>query len=435
MKKIFQVISGLFSFETLFVLYLFAGEYKKEEIIKQYLNPSFDLTAILFVASLAVGLFLLFTYKFEITRQSYILLCVFLLFVCYTALSLSWSISSEYGATKTMYLGFLNFWNLIAAAIIIVPDPHRVRRLMFGVLLVSLIYAAISFTIIMRSGTEQKINFTSTDYSGIALVICAGISVLVCYMIDPSQKKFNRLSSFGLCCVYFIILLFVGHRGLLISTVFAMLALLFINPKDSTSAKNNIIIKKGYIIIMLVTVVGVVAILGLSGDEPVTVHRLLLLTDPGQHSSQFARLQYYKQAFHIWSENPVFGSGIGSFPITMGWGDIRGYPHNIILEILSELGLVGLLIFGLLLFFGVRMLLKNFVANSPLSFFVFLLFVTSFVEAFFSSDISDHRLLILSLGLMMFPHEKNQTSDVSQANVPILPGVRQVAQRTSYLAQ
>jgi hypothetical protein len=126
--------------------------------------------------------YLFFTNKLEITRQIFI----FILFTCYTWLSLSWSNSLEYGLTKTTYLGLLNFYNVIAAAIIIVSDQQRLRRLMFGLLLIPLIYVVVSCTIIMGQGPDEKVNFTGVDYSGIALVICAGISVLVCYMIDPS---------------------------------------------------------------------------------------------------------------------------------------------------------------------------------------------------------------------------------------------------------
>ena len=133
----------------------------------------------------------------------------------------------------------------------------------------------------------------------------------------------------------------------------------------------------------------------------------------------------------MWAQHPLFGSGIGSFPIIIGLGDIREYPHNVILEILAELGLVGLLIFGLLLFFGLRILVKNFFTNTPLTLFIFLLFTISFIESLFSSDISDHRLLILSLGLMMLPQKTKSIYDESQESSLILPEVSQVVLENS----
>jgi O-antigen ligase len=47
----------------------------------------------------------------------------------------------------------------------------------------------------------------------------------------------------------------------------------------------------------------------------------------------------YDKAFNMFLDNPIFGKGTGSF-------DRSGYyPHNIILEIASSWGLVGLGIF------------------------------------------------------------------------------------------
>jgi O-antigen ligase len=423
MDRIFQAISGIFSFETLFVLYLFAGQYKKDDIFKHYLNIP-DLTPVLFAASVALGLFILIVKKLEIKRQSFILLFTFLMFICYSGLSLSWSNGLEYGATKTMYLGFQNFWNLIAATIIIVPDQQRMRRLMFGLLLVSIYYAGMSLIFIMSSGSEGPIGVAGSNYDGVAFIICAGISVLICYIMDSSQNRIARVSSVVLCCIYFLILLFVGHRGYLISTVLAMVALVFLILNNQRSYKNNISISKNYIIFLILSLLSMIVILQLSGKEAITVSRLLLLSEPSQHSSSLTRLVYYKEAFRIWTQHPIFGSGIGSFPILIGLGNIREYPHNFILEILAELGLVGLLIYGLLLVLGVRMLLKNLYTNFPLTVFVFLLFMSSFTEALFSSDISDHRLLMLSLGLMMLPEKIDEVYDRPQAHGSILLEVK-----------
>ncbi|MCK8824329.1 O-antigen ligase family protein [Fuchsiella alkaliacetigena] len=54
-----------------------------------------------------------------------------------------------------------------------------------------------------------------------------------------------------------------------------------------------------------------------------------------------ARINFYFEALNMFLDKPVFGFGLGSF-INYGSSD---YPHNIILEILSELGFFGLLIY------------------------------------------------------------------------------------------
>jgi O-antigen ligase len=423
MNRMVQKISGLFSFETLFVLYLFAGQYKKDETLLHYFNPP-DLTPIMFAATAGVGLFIFCINKFEINKQALGLITIFLSFVCYAGISLSWSSSLDYGKTKIIYLGCQNLWNLVAAAIIIVPNRQRLNRLMFGILIMSLIYVVMSLAVIGRGGTEVAMDTNGVGYDGMSFVISSGIPVLVCYMIDYSRSRSDRTLSFGLCSFYFIILLFVGHRGFLVSSVIGMLFLLILSRYNPVSSQHKVMISKSHIIISIFILITAIGVLQFAGIEAATISRMEGLSSPTQDDSSSTRLVFYKEAFRIWTEHPIFGSGIGSFPVIMGIGDIRGYPHNFILEVLAELGLVGLLIFGFLLFSGVKLLLKNLFANSPQSFFVFLVFMTSFVEALISSDITDHRLMMLALGLTTFPQVKTLTSGIASTYVALSPEVR-----------
>jgi O-antigen ligase len=52
------------------------------------------------------------------------------------------------------------------------------------------------------------------------------------------------------------------------------------------------------------------------------------------------RIDLYREAFANFICNPIFGSGTGTFNYQK-----RNYPHNIILELLTETGLIGLILF------------------------------------------------------------------------------------------
>ena len=73
--------------------------------------------------------------------------------------------------------------------------------------------------------------------------------------------------------------------------------------------------------------------------------------DMGDSANTRVELIYFSIA-HIFSSVFVFlfGTGIGSFGYEWTGVDMRLYPHNIILEILFELGFIGLLIFGYILY-------------------------------------------------------------------------------------
>ena len=61
-----------------------------------------------------------------------------------------------------------------------------------------------------------------------------------------------------------------------------------------------------------------------------------------------ARVFMFAQAIDLWSQDIftiLFGGGIKSYPIFIGENNLGWYPHNIFLEILCELGIIGLFIF------------------------------------------------------------------------------------------
>lgn len=66
------------------------------------------------------------------------------------------------------------------------------------------------------------------------------------------------------------------------------------------------------------------------------------------------RLDSFKSAVNIFIENAVIGVGTGGWSYTRNGFDFRDYPHNIFLEIGSELGVLGLIIFCIFLWFIYR---------------------------------------------------------------------------------
>jgi O-antigen ligase len=79
------------------------------------------------------------------------------------------------------------------------------------------------------------------------------------------------------------------------------------------------------------------------------------------------RLEAQHLALIAWAESPVWGKGTGSTAFVIGGGDQPGlgvingvYPHNVTVELLAELGLMGALLYLItilgLLFKGARAL-------------------------------------------------------------------------------
>jgi hypothetical protein len=94
-------------------------------------------------------------------------------------------------------------------------------------------------------------------------------------------------------------------------------------------------------------------------------------------------------------KNFLLGLGFGSFGISYSGKDIRLYPHNILLEIWFELGLIGLLIFVLFLF---SLFLKKWKDKRFITGFIILYIIMNMLK---SSSIVDIRIFFTFFALFI----------------------------------
>jgi O-antigen ligase len=69
-----------------------------------------------------------------------------------------------------------------------------------------------------------------------------------------------------------------------------------------------------------------------------------IISDSESYYGEYSRFNLFKIAFNYFTTHPLLGNGIGSFGYLFSGYDIRLYPHNIILEVISELGILGFLL-------------------------------------------------------------------------------------------
>lgn len=127
---------------------------------------------------------------------------------------------------------------------------------------------------------------------------------------------------------------------------------------------------------------------------------------------------HYLVAYEIFKDNPLVGIGPKNFRIEAckekysnidsEKSDIRcsTHPHNIVLEILSEQGIIGMIFFLLLIFFT----LKRFNLNKEINFFLFLSFLIFIWPIGTSGSIFtswNGIFLWINIGIISFLKEKN----------------------------
>ncbi|RGX76877.1 O-antigen ligase family protein [Bacteroides fragilis] len=114
-----------------------------------------------------------------------------------------------------------------------------------------------------------------------------------------------------------------------------------------------------------------------------------ILGDGDMGKSANTRVEHFENSYNLITEsigNFIFGTGIGSFSIeTMGI-DGRGYPHNIILEVWTELGIIGVI---LLICFFASLFWRFSVERLYISGYVVLYFLLGYSK---SSSLVDLRV-------------------------------------------
>jgi len=123
------------------------------------------------------------------------------------------------------------------------------------------------------------------------------------------------------------------------------------------------------------------------------------------------RTQLYNMVLKNFGKSPVIGRGTGAYAMDMWGKDEAKYPHNIILELLYENGIIGVLIF---IFFmwaiyrrwrdSKRLLLKEDAWGPEIAGYVNivgLLVLYTLMQAMKSSDIEGNRFMFFCCGLVL----------------------------------
>lgn len=96
----------------------------------------------------------------------------------------------------------------------------------------------------------------------------------------------------------------------------------------------------------LVTIALVSGLLNASRGNLMAAYFLRTYADPLEDPNIATRLTLFRCAFQMWATRPLLGHGLGAFAVEItGASGLREYPHNVVLELLSETGIVGLLMF------------------------------------------------------------------------------------------
>ncbi len=312
----------------------------------------------------------------------------FFAFCIWLFISLFWTPSRDYAVQKAIYFPILSTAGLLYALAQANAGRTFFREVSDFTILLSFVFALpilISF-ISNPQAAVISLNGNRSGYLGLSRFI--GISsVIAGYRFISGFYK--KTTSFILLCFLGFLLLIIGGRTPLV----AFIILIMIMTVESTKLMRFKIKLKGnsreiYVVLFIVILYFLLNFNTIS-KASITISRLLIAFSSQGDSSLIARISHYRDSIRLFSQNPLFGYGVGSYPLLVGEIDSRYYPHNIVLEVLVENGVIGFLL--LITFFGTcaAHLIRVWDKRDEYYFIAIYLAINSFV----SGDLNDNRLL------------------------------------------
>lgn len=354
-------------------------------VLSQVLSFSTTLTTYLYYG--ALWLLLLIGIK-GIVRQAVnavIVTVAFTLIIAFEILIHPTSVAYIFGGDLVGFVAFQPTAMLQAILFIFiglaVSDFERLGVLLHKGARIGVVGAALTYAIMLIQGISIHYDDMSTAY---------GICLLMCILVAYQERKDWLFIGVGIVC-----LVLAGTRGPIICLITAMLFKFIIFEKN---------FRRKFWGIVLCVVAGVViyggigtqllVILGkLFSHFGITKLRFLDYINNGILLDGSGREDFTNILFAAIQEHPILGYGIGGDRLILG----RSYAHNLILEALVALGIIGggvFLVWVAYLSFGVLTSPKPYIRQMGIG-----LFCGIVVKLFMSSSFIVSKEFFLFLGL------------------------------------
>jgi O-antigen ligase len=234
---------------------------------------------------------------------------------------------------------------------------------------------------------------------------CASILIFVWMFLQTNRENRNMIYLLLLLVYFAIMVIASGSRAPILACIIAGAVLVMSASFSPKAAARSLKL----IITTLLTGVILVAVISNTSKFDDVVDRIGELVTSGAQTKTFEyRRDSWELAYDMFRQSPAIGHGIGSFK-KFNFGsqqyipEQKVYPHNIVWELLSETGLVGLFLFSLLHIPVFRLLTsrkrRNEDFTTSLRGMVFVFWFFCFINALSSGDINDNRVMFCLLGL------------------------------------
>ena len=398
-----RLIGFLFSFEAAFILFLFAGAYKADPKLAWF---PFDFTAFFFAASVALGALIISREGVYLPGLTVVALAfVFVIWVMCTDL---WTPGVLYARDKLIKLATLNLWAITATAMIVANRPERAHRFVW-LLLVFGTAMSLDGLVQFATGQSERGQVLSASFrlegyinQSRLFVLAALVAFTFWLRADPlSRRGVGLLTVFAICCYA---LLIAGARGPILAAVPAMLLPVALGWR---ATGRDLLINKAVLasLVLFAVMAAVLVQLAASSMDDLPAlqrFRTLFFREGDGLSAPYnpTRLQFWRETWLLWFEQPLVGHGNGSWPLLYFGVDTKRHPHNLILEVLAEYGLIGLILLAAVAAAACRQATLRRLREEPVLMCAAMLCINTFLSAMTSGDLAENRNVFAMLGLL-----------------------------------
>lgn len=297
----------------------------------------------------------------------------------------------EFGIWKAQAYLLFNIFTM-SAAILFSNEPLAQRRMIYVAAFGCLVSNISLFFMLHTPGSIEFGRFVAGYSNPIWLSRTIGVLIFANLVVFAAYKnKLLRLCLFVSSVVGIYFMFVTGSRGPLISFAFTLISFLLISSEITFK-------KKAFIIACIIACFFMTSLLV---QNKVTRYRYasLVMVEYEQYDyrSKAERLEMYEDAIRQFFSNPVLGRGTTGF-----------YPHNIVLEIASEWGSIGLLIFLYFIITTTRiaatLLPKNILnlrKNEMFKAWAAMCFICAILNSLLSGSIATNSLIWFASGCLI----------------------------------
>lgn len=376
-------------YEFLFALFLCSYQFKNAAFIPAGL----DLTIVTALILLPYTIAIMIVKRRHLSSQGSSWFS--LAFALYAVLSLQWGYAEFFITQKTMIFTIFTIPALLIARYIIARESNRLRNFFYSVLFLATLTTAEAYRVLFTSPADI-VTLLGNNYLVAGKTLGLGI-LLALGLVDSSKKWFNYIVVICISAM-FVVSFYLGGRGPVISLIIAIMLWAWISYRKADY------IKPVPIVLFVISSCGFWLLLNFKAmiEQSVLIKRMgeIVTADGTIDQSIILRWEYYQSAWQAFIEHPLQGIGLGSWPQYFGMGDVYWHPHNMLLEILSELGVIGLTLFSATIWEMQRQINWREVKLSPTVISLSAALLFSIMNAIKSGDLNDNAALFVMFGLL-----------------------------------